>query len=448
MGLPTATVHAQASDALSLTLPQARSLAAEALRDGELFLARDIAIGLVQANPKDAYAYSVLTAVYRILGDPKLSRAAARLHYKYAKNPNEKFHAAHVAGQVAFDQARLSTAQIWLRRAAVHAQTPEQDAQLARDYRAVRRKNPFRIYVSGSVTPSDNVNNGASSAVETVNGAPTFAILAPGSLALSGTVATLNTQASYRLNQTETSQSTIGARIYTRQVRLSDDARERDPTSSNSDFGVTYIDTSFDYAFALGKPGNSAGVRVAAGRVWTAESVAYDLAQLSLRRGFLLSPKDRLSLEATGERRVSAVASENDATVLRLTTMYRRAFENSDRASLAVRVEDVDSDARNASFGSWSIRAGYDFGKKLGPVQISTGVTFGNTNYDAFQRIGPVPGGRQDETFGADLTILFPDFDYAGFAPSMNVRATRTTSNVSRYSTEEFSVGFGIQSKF
>ncbi|MEM6309904.1 MAG: hypothetical protein AAF754_07625 [Pseudomonadota bacterium] len=448
MGLPTATVHAQASDALSLTLPQARSLAAEALRDGELILARDIAMGLVQANPKDAYAYSVLTAVYRVLGDPKLSRAAARLHYKYAQNQEEKFHAAHVAGQVAFDQERLSTAQIWLRRAALHAQTPQQDAQLARDYRAVRRKNPFRISISASVTPSDNVNNGASSAVETVNGAPTFAILAPGSLALSGTVATLNAQASYRLNRTQTSQSTIGARFYTRQVRLSDEAREQDPTRSNNDFGVTYVDASFDYAFALGKPGNSAGVRVAAGRVWAADSVAYDLTQMSLRRGLLLSPKDRLSLEALGEFRNSARSSDTDATVLRLTTTYRRAFENSDRASLAFRVEDVVSDARNASFGSWSVRAGYDFGKQLGPVRISTGVTFGNTNYDTFERIGPVPGGRQDETFGADLTILFPNLDYAGFAPSMNVRATRTTSNVSRYSTEELSVGFGIQSKF
>ena len=448
IGLQTWGLSAETSENATLTLPQARQAAALALQQGNLPLARTLALGLVQANPEDPYAYAILTSVYRVLGDPKLARAAARLRYKYAENTNEKFHAAHIAGQVAFDQQRLSAAQIWLRRAAVHAETPAQDAQLARDYRAVRRQNPFRVSISASVTPSDNVNNGASSAVETVNGAPTFAFLAPGSLALSGTAITLDTRANYRLRRTDKSQTTLGGRFYTRQVQLSSEARDLVPTASNDDFGVTYVDVSLDHAFALGKRGNTAGVRVAAGRVWAADSPAYDLAQVSLRRGLALTQRDVLSFEALGEWRDNEVSSEQDATVFRFSTTYRHAFENSDRASLSLRVEDVSSDARNASFGSWSLRAGYDFGKQFGPVKISTGLTVGNTNYSEFSRIGPVPGGRQDETFGADVTFLFPDLDYAGFAPSMNVKATRTTSNVSRFSTEELSVGFGIRSKF
>jgi hypothetical protein len=79
---------------------------------------------------------------------------------------------------------------------------------------------------------------------------------------------------------------------------------------------------------------------------------------------------------------------------------------------------------------------------------VSAGLVLGKTDYDDYVAVFSVPGGKQDYATYADVNVLLPDVDYAGFAPSVNFRAGRTRSNVSRFETRELSVSLGFQSKF
>ena len=200
-----------AQDSVDLTLSEARAVARNALQTGEAALARDLAMGLLQADPEDAYAYAVLASAHSQLGNPKLARSAARLTYKHSRSDANKFTAARAAGQLAFDQDRMTTAQVWLRRAAIHANSDAQEKVLKRDYSAVRAQNPWRFSIKGSVTPSSNINNGAESEQVYVNGVLQNVTLGASSKALSGLVGTLDTQVSYRLRHTKASRTTAGA---------------------------------------------------------------------------------------------------------------------------------------------------------------------------------------------------------------------------------------------
>ncbi|MEO1689865.1 MAG: hypothetical protein AAFU61_18400, partial [Pseudomonadota bacterium] len=123
----------QPQDGQDLTTEQARVVARQALHAGRFDLARDIGLALVRADPEDSFAYGVLAAAHARLDDPKLARAAARLAYRHSDTPDKKFGAARTAARIAYQQERHTVSQAWLRLAATHAGTDEQDQLLARD---------------------------------------------------------------------------------------------------------------------------------------------------------------------------------------------------------------------------------------------------------------------------------------------------------------------------
>ena len=85
----------------------------------------------------------------------------------------------------------------------------------------------------------------------------------------------------------------------------------------------------------------------------------------------------------------------------------------------------------------------------MGPVKLDLALTLGYSDYPNYQSgFIVVPGGRQDKSIYADVNLMFENWDYAGFAPSLRIRAGRTSSNDSRFQTRELSIGLGIQSKF
>ena len=55
---------------------------------------------------------------------------------------------------------------------------------------------------------------------------------------------------------------------------------------------------------------------------------------------------------------------------------------------------------------------------------------------------------RDDKTIAGDLTFFFEEYDYAGFAPTLTLQASKTDSNISIYSARDFSLALGIKSTF
>ena len=432
----------------TFSLQEARVLARQALYAGRFDLARDVALILVRTDPEDAFAYGVLAAAHSRLDDPKLARAAARLSYKYSETPAQKFGAARTAASVAHQQDRHTISQGWLRLAATHADTEEQEKSLKRDYGRVRAANPLRFNINFSIAPSDNVNNGTDNVLEVINGVPTLGVFNGSSRALPGTVGTLDVALRYRLAQGKKTRTTATGRLYTRRVDLSESAEDLAPNVENSDFASTYAETGLEHLIAVGKPGNTLTLGGAVGASWSGGDRSYDFAKVSLSRGLKLSDKSRLSLRGVAERRFSTRSNIRDQEVLTLGATFSHKLERGDRFSLGLTVQDINGDFFNAEYQTASLRANYTFGKQLGPVQISTGVTFGYTDYDDYRLVRTVQGGRQDESLYGDISLFFADYDFAGFAPTIKFRTGRRSSNVNRFEIDETTITLGIQSKF
>lgn len=436
--------HGSAQDQ-TLTLEQARALAQSSVISGNVTLARDIAMTLLKADPKDPYPYFILALAHSKLNDDKLARSAARFAYKYAETPTQKHDAARMAGQIAYRQDRPTLSQIWLRRAAIHAQTPVQDQKLKRDYKAAARKNPWSLSISGGIQPSNNVNNGTDAVLEIVDGFDLAIPLADSSRALDGYVGTLDVKLRYKLRQSAQSLTSVSTRVYVKRVQLKEDVRG----ISSQDFASTYAEASLDHAFALGKAGNIAGVGLTAGQVWSAGTPSFSFAKVKGSRTFRLDRTKRLSFSGSVENRYSDVSNSRDQTILQVGATYRQKLGNGDSFSIALTTRDTRSDAGNVPSTTTSLHTSYAFGKKLGPAKVSASLLLGNTEYPDFRAVlGTFRGTRDDVSAYADVTFFFEDYDFAGFAPTMRIRTGERSSNISTFDSRELSVTLGVRSKF
>ena len=432
----------------TFSLNQARSVARAALHAGDFELARQIAMGLLKADPEDPFAYAVLAAAHSRLNDPKLARAAARLSYWHSDTRAEKFGAARTAASVAAAQDRPTLSQAWLRIAATHADTPRQDKLVAREYARARAANPLRFDLNFSIAPSDNVNSGTDNVLEVINGVPTLGFFRGSSRALSGTVFVFDARVRSRLRADQSSRTEATGRFYTRRVDLSGEAKAIAPDVSNSDFASTYTELGLQHRFKLGAPGNAMGVGAALGASWVGGERSYDFAKANIRRDIRLSGRSRLSITGVAERRLSTITSLLDASVVTLGANFGHKLTGGDRLNIGLTVQDVSGDNINADYQTASLQARYTFGKQVGPVQITTGLTVGYTDYNVYTLVRPVEGGRQDQSIYGDISLFFADYDVAGFAPTLQLRTGQRSSNVNRFEISETTITFGIQSKF
>ena len=449
-GLLAPTVPtAQQAPQTEITLDQARSLAHQALRHNDPMLAIQLANGLLQANPDDAGALFILSQARFMAGDHKAARKASAKAYRLGLSSKERVRAAEMAARASLHEERPTLTQLWLRRAALHVEDDVAKDRIASDYAIVRQMNPFSFRLGGGVRPSNNVNNGADSALQVIDGVPLVGSLSGGAQALEGTIATFDVDLAYRLRQTETSQTRIGSRFYMRRVKLSSSAKAQAPEIDESDFDSTYLDVSLTHAFALGAKGNTASVGARLGRAWAKGDKDYDFASLSLSRSIKLGDPTRLSFAITAEERDVARNAVFDQTRLQFNASVSHKLGNGDRIGLSYAITDADSDHINYRSTAQSLRGSYAFADPVGPAKVSASVTYGDTKYPDFQ-IGfiEVPGGRHDKSLYGDVTFFFEDFDYGGFAPSVRLRTGKRDSNVSRYDSNEFSINFEIRSTF
>lgn len=435
--------------ALTLTLDESRRLAQAALLQGKPQVALDIAQALVQANPKDSHALLLIAAANRYLKNPGPGRKAAALAYRFADNSAQKHQAAQLAAGHALAEDRPTLTQIWLRRAAVHVQSPEDEKRLAEAYARVRAINPWSFHAGLSLRPSSNINNGADSAYQIIDGHPVVGTLSPDAQALSGVVGTLDLTAGYRLQANERSRTRLQFRSQIRRVALSSSARRSAPTVSSRDYGYTYLDASVDHVFAIGdRPGDHARLAFTIGGNWDRQGHVYSLARLDAERVWKPSEDRRFSLAAalTGYDRDGDL---DDSISFSLRGGLSQRLENGDKLGVTLAFSQSDSDARNRRSQSANMRISYSFAKDWGPAKATAGLTLSHADFpDYTVGLFTVPGGRQDNGAFADLSLFFPDLDYAGFAPKVTLRAGRKSSNVSRFDTRDLSLSVGIQSKF
>ncbi|WP_157440959.1 tetratricopeptide repeat protein [Aestuariivita boseongensis] len=435
------------SDDIQLSAEEVRHLAAGALRAGDNATAIRIARGLLKADPEDPIAYFILSMAHAALGETTLSRKAARYAFQYADDPGDRVRAGQLAAKSAVAEERYSLAQLWLRRSAIHAVSDAEKAAIAQDYQALRRLNPWSMRLNLALRPSSNVNNGSEDALQIIDGVPVTGILSGSAQALSGLIATADLSLRYRFQANQTSATYAGLRLYTKHIALSSSAKAKAPGLRNSDLSQQFLETSVDHARKL--RGGILGGTLATGQSWYGNNPTYRFVRASARRVWELGTGSWIGVSGTVEDRNSVTGQRYDATAQSLTVFTGLEMGNGDQLTMTLGLRDTDAWFINDRSQAASLRAAYAFDQPMGPVKMDVALTLGYADYPDY-RSGfiVVPGGRQDRSVYADVNLMFDDWDYAGFSPSLRIRAGRTSSNDSRFKTREFSVGLGIESKF
>ncbi|MGV6847026.1 MAG: tetratricopeptide repeat protein [Marinibacterium sp.] len=445
-------VSSRAGEPVALGLDAARELAVEALRNNDPGLAIGLARGLLQAEPNDFVAYYILGSAQAQLNRPQQSRKAAARAFRLGDTKTARFRSAQLAAQMAYREQRYSLSQFWLRRAAVHAPDAAAKAVVARDYKILRQINPWSFRVQTDLRPSSNVNKGADTALQIIDGVPVTGVLSGAARALSGVIGSVDVAASYRLDQTATSATSILGRLFVQRVALSADARGQAPTASDSDFASTFAEASLRHGFAVGpaEKRGSASVELTLGEAWYGGDRSFRFARLGGDRTWRQKNGATWQLSALYESRFMAVNSVNKAEILGLGGEWSRPLANGDRLILSFALRDTQADHPNGTYWSGSVRSEYQWARPVGPARLSAGLILGYSDYPDFISAGlfTVPGGRQDGSAYADISATFYKIEYAGFAPVLRLRAGQKKSNDSRYSLKEVSLSLGIQSNF
>lgn len=444
--MPSVAQGQQGSVVLSLS--EARNVAVHALATGRPELAVQIAAGLLQADPDSSYAHFVLANAFANMGRHKDGRKSAARAFRYTKQPKQRFEAAELAARLSYAEARPTLTQLWLRRAFQNAPNKQIEKQLGRDYNRVRQQNPLSFSLRGELRPSSNVNNGADTALQIIDGLPFTGQLSGSSQALGGLISSFAGTVGYRLRGTPRSRTNVSAQIYVQRIQLDGDARALAPDLRNSDLGSTYGKIELGHKFAVGTDGGSARLAAAVGQYWSGSNLRYSFFRLEGARNWRLDARSSLSLDISIDQRISAINDLFDSQTLGIEASAQHTLAWGDRTDVSLSLQQSDSDFVNSRVSSAALRMSYSFADRIGPALVSAGLVFGTLDFPDYFAVFDVPDGRQDTSTYVDLNFFLPDLDYAGFAPTVRLRAGRSRSNVSRFDTRELSLSVSVRSKF
>lgn len=430
-----------------VSVAQAREIGVTALMQGRTDLAEEVATGLLQRDPKDAFAHLLLARVRAAQNRPEEARRALRHAFREADKPMHKFQAAQMAARLAYEDDSLTAAQIWLRRSLAFAPTKQHEQVVVRDYRILRAKNPLHFDMDVSIAPSSNVNNGAESAVSVIEGLPFVGQLSPSAQALAGTVATAEARVRFRLAGSPQARTDASVTLGTRQVRLNAASRAAAPTVTDDDLSSITAEVGLTHLRKLGPVSLRGEASVA--RSWQNGAPRQDVVTTGLTFGRAIG--DSLSLQG-GISRDWRIVQPNRAQDQQGWTARGGlgfALAQGGKLDLAVTYRVADSGDANRRSDRWLAYASYRPKDNIGPADVALRLGAAGEGFpDYAVGLFAVPGGRNDQTWFANVDMVFTDYDYGGFAPSVTLSAQRTTSNVSHFTSSQMAISLGIRSAF
>lgn len=426
-----------------LSLSQAQVLAGYAIKRGRPELAFQITETLTRADPADGLAHYLKARALAQLRRYDDGRQAAKLAYRGAQTDVQRFEAAKLAAELSFAGDRLTASQLWLRRAAHFAPDESTRNMAVSAFRRVRQQNPFSFNLRFSVNPTDNVNNGANSPYNLIEGWPLIGALSPSAQAISGVVASADIRAAYKIVQTDTFQVRATARASAKRVRFNEPV----PGFSGSDMAEERLELGLNYRWGNGQKGFWE-YNVFGGWQRYGGEALYNFVGLDLSRVQRLT--DRLHLVAG-----AGLEKQYDEAPPIANTRLHEAFggfgyklASGDSLGFRVQYREAKNDFWNRAYTQLSGFATYTLGRRVGPAKLSFMLGRSELDYDRYAVIFPVPGGREDSSWFGGVTATFDKVSYMGFVPTMTVHTERARSNISRFNVDQTSVSFGIRSKF
>ena len=436
-----------AEEVQAFSVEEARFMGMAAIEAGRPDVAADIAVQMLRRDPDDAFARFLLARAHLEAGHAPEAGAEARLAYRASGSAEQRHQSARLVAQAAWNEGHLGVAQRWLRRAAIAAPAPASRADRVRELAAVRAANPLDVTLSFAINPSDNVNDGSSSAFNVIEGVPVVGTLSADGQALDGVVAQLRTGVSYRFGGA--GRTTVGATLDWRRVELSRSAKARVPDIDPRSYDSGRVEASLGRVWQpqgapwLAEAGLAAGVQI------DAEALRYRYlrADGALMRG--IGDSTGVDLGFGIERRSTQAGQTDPEWVGSLSLGLRRSLPGEDLLTTRVYVSHTETPMLGRSSQTWGVEVGYARARPIGPAMLSLQAGYGETDFPGY-RVGfiVVPGGRQDRTLSAGATLTFPGLSVQGFSPRLSITRSSTNSNVSRFETRKTGVTLGLTASF
>ncbi len=436
---------AQSEGTTQLTPGEMRNLAANAVVSGNPRLGYQIASALLQRDANDTEALIIRARAARDLGRLPEAVATARRAWGNAKTSSERFGASMVMAQALSTSGAKSRAQIWLRRAAQNAPSDEFKNIAIRDFRYVKRTNPWTTEFSFSASPNSNINNGSARSTTRLFDLPFEFELSGAARALSGVEYSAGLATRYRLSENARSQNDLLLRLDHRTYTMSSEAKRLAPNTDGSDFAfssasVSYIRRGFTGA------GNQLPhqFELTGGRTLYANAPFMQFLRFGFTQNAVIAPGSLVYAGLSREYQQS-LSTRQDVDSWTLRTGIRMSMPNKDRLTIGLNAKKSNSLDSDLDFQQVTLGARYSLAKPIAGVSVDFGLSVRQKVHDVsrFTRFG-----RQDQTVSFDVTGVFNQLEYFGFSPSMTLSARSTTSNVGLYESQGLGLRIGIQSAF
>ncbi len=417
-------------------------LGREALENGDLVAADQMAAAALAMSPTDAEALILRSLLLRRAGRFSAAAQVSADAWRYAETGNTKFDAALLTANNLADQERYTRAQFWLRRARQAAPDPVRRARTEDAYRLVERENPLNARLRFSLSPSNNVNNGSETLEIEIGGLP-FELDAA-ERQLSGLEASLGTSLSYRLAESDLSRTYVLGSLSFRRIWLDDEVEEVAPELRNSDFDFGAITVGARHDRVIWPDLGPTTITATLGQSWYGGEPTARWADLALGQTVEAGVTSvfRYGLNARFEKRLDNPL--NDSETLGVSMEYLRRLGPGTSYSLGIWVRDQSSESATIDSLTTGVSASRTF-ERLGPVEPR--IRAGASSRD-FRKWSVTEDGRVDRSLDLQIDALWPDLEYFGFAPETTITVRRTWSNIDIYDRNEISIGFNIVSNF
>lgn len=446
IGFGPTFASAQNTSATQLTPNEMRLTAVNALKASQSARALALSEALLVRDPNDPIALELAARAALDIENSEVALRHARSLFRTAETEQTRFRAARIAALANVQLDRLTSAQVWLRRARQFSPNAENSAEIARDYNAVRQQNSLSFDFDFGISPSSNINNGSSE--------ETFDINLFGSLItlpfdeslkdLSGYEVSAAARLRYRLNENATRQTSATFGLQTSQFFLSPESRDLAPNFDASTLNFWRASTGLNHVWLVGENNELATASLNYGITLVDGDLYASDIQLGFGRQWRVRDNAVLSADTVLGKtlyRQTSLSSENWSAALG----YRQRFNNGQSMSVSVNTGRSLSDASRYAYTFQSIGAEYDFGSIAGRLDVAVNGDYSLRHYGNDSSGSVV---RFDQTAKIGVSVGFPEMEVYGFEPIVTVLGERTISTSERYQTETLSVDLSFRSSF
>lgn len=463
---PSGYAQDTASSPVTLNPEQILQVAISYMQNGDAPRAIRLADALLKRDPNDVGALLVRAKSLRTIGKLDEAKTAARAGWRNAETDSQKFSAAMLMAQALSSDGNRTRAQLWLRRAAQVAPTKRHAALAARDFRYVRRQNPWQTHLKFTLAPNSNINNGSARDSSSllyqllnpfdIDGAGEVA-LGASSKALSGIETGFNLQSRYRFHQTERSAHDwrfgLSYRTYHLSQSSKDDLAAEDAervargeearNTTGSDYAYGTIQLGYGYKQLRRDKRGEFSLTADLGQSFYGGERYNRYLRGRIGQSYYKDAKTKFDFGLSTDLRTAG--GESDQKLVSLTAGVSRSLADGNGLYLGVAVSTLGSDIERLEYDELSLRSGFVLGREVMGTKLQFGL---NTSYRDYDVSPHDASGRRDFTVSADVTATFKNVDYYGFNPTVSLTAATTSSNIGLYDVNRVGLGIGIASSF